>query len=373
MSKNGSTSIESYAGKLIPLKTTLATRTEVATLRVFITSVPLKQASSTLNLVRGHVLNDAVDIQHLRRFVKYKEVPDHVRGFMSAAKEALACSPTGDPDSELLLIIGSTNSVIEKDIVELLSGSLSTIPLCSIVVPLLAPTSQEQAALWTSQYWPTVYKKSNPFGPHPSLISRAEEDMKGDAQQWIDLATGAAREAQSSKCGEAVGVVIVERKDGVPTVLAVAGDARYVDWPHDGPGNVTAHAALRAIAMIADRLTAGDEAPPPLSAAPSSLFRDAPLLEAEKAQYPPSGSGYLCHGLEIYCTHEPCVMCSMAILHSRFGRVIFGQRMSRTGGLCADNDLGHGLFWRKELNWALFAWEMASAESEKTLDPWTNA
>ena len=57
-------------------------------------------------------------------------------------------------------------------------------------------------------------------------------------------------------------------------------------------------------------------------------------------------------------------MCAMAIVHSRFGKVVFKHRMPRTGGLCADGDLGHGLFWRKELNWQLLGWEWSHPSSE---------
>ncbi|PQE03191.1 cytidine and deoxycytidylate deaminase zinc-binding region protein [Rutstroemia sp. NJR-2017a BBW] len=345
------------SGRLVPLKTALETGARDSILNVYVTSVPAKSASTVLSLIRKLIPEDGgYDLQHVRRFAKQKDVPDLVRTSIQEKRAEVGQQDDVRDPPELFLLVGPTTAIGQDDLQAALSTVLDPLILCSIDIPRLAPTSQEQAISWSAKYWPTVYKKSNPFGPHPSIISRAEDELRKDVYQWMSLASEVARQTVSTGAGEEIGVVVVERKDGVARPLVVAGDARWKDWPRTGSGNVTAHAALRAIAMISDGLRENS------SLSPHSIFRDEPLGSLEKEHYQPTAwdDGYLCHDLELYITHEPCVMCSMAIVHSRFGRVIFQHRMEKTGGLCADNTLGHGLFWRKELNWSLLAWQWLS-------------
>jgi len=360
-------------GSLVFLKTKLETRAGDRVMSVHITAVPVKLASTALgcvplpwiprrvtkrvySLIRSVLPNDGgADLQHLRRFAKSHEVNDHVRSVYATV------SPRNE-GSKVFVIVAPIDIATRKFLADSLTPTLGSLSFFSIEVPLLAPTSQEQATLWSSRYWPTVYKKSNPFGPHPSVMARAEEEIAGDTKKWMDLAAEVAQQSKAAGLGEAIGVVVVERTDGIARPLAVAADARWLDWPNDGVGNVTAHAALRAIDMVAQQVRRSHEAvedqDQEAMTGDVSIFRGKPGLPIEQKNYRGSTNkaGYLCHDLEIYCTHEPCVMCSMAIVHSRFGRVIFEHRMS-TGGFCADGDLGHGLFWRKELNWQLLAWQ----------------
>jgi tRNA-specific adenosine deaminase 3 len=242
-----------------------------------------------------------------------------------------------------------------------------------VTVPSLAPISAEQSEQWSEQYWPISYKNTNPYGPHPSLVARNQAEIEDKVGNWLALARTAG-ECISKQClGESLGVVVVDQTKAEPEVIVVAGDCRWRSPSgaierHQGTGNVMAHAVQRAIAMVAKkRLRAAGADPAVLD---RSLFCDIPLTEIEKEYFVKDNinqSGYLCVDLDIYLTNEPCVMCSMAILHSRFRRCIFAKRMPLTGGMTSDTAEGyaplsgglkHGMFWRpSELNWKFLAWE----------------
>lgn len=312
----------------------------------------------------------------------------------------------------LHLLICPTKVVSREDLHNLL---LEAQPFCSspdswafplelreVTVPRLAPTSPEQAAEWSAKYWPCFYRKTNPFGAHPGAIAKAEEELhyplpgNMGVEEALRLAHAAAHETDSRDYGQGPGCVILERTETGTEIIAVAGDARkkalpggaYVDTAEGGcNGNVMGHAVMRAVGMVGrKRLRCASQ---PISSraakaergfelcgldhdesARDAFFLDLPLTPLEEQHYVKDNlkaDGYLCLRLEVFLTHEPCVMCSMALVHSRVGRVIFEKRMAQTGGLTAEmagNDtgpvgLGYGLAWRKELNWQFMCWEYA--------------
>lgn len=353
---------------------------------------------------------DAIDLQHIRRFAKARFLPTHLIPETVAVSRSRSASERdgssrgssrsrssrnkrrGSIPATLHLIVSPVHCIGEDALTELLLANPPfaedgfPLILREVTLPLLPPTSAEQAELWSQQYWPTIYRKTNPFGPHPSIIGRAEEEVtaNNNVPRLMEMAKKVAGETKSKCCGAGVGCVIIERPTGKPIeVIAVAGDGRHQGFDEvAGQQNPMAHAVMRAIGMVARKRVRSATRDPtklnqdmaaldinrpshtPAVGAPKFVDKtllDYPLTPMERKAFNKDNlipDGYLCVDLEIYLTHEPCVMCTMAILHSRFARCVFGIRMPKTGALTADGGgLGYGLFWRPELNWKFLCWE----------------
>lgn len=354
-------------------------------------------------MIREHATREYINIQHLRRIIKPEHLPIHLEQAFKFEQQPAAHdtanglthpapstvqtseSPKAEqlPDPSLYILVGPTTSL---SILALSAILVSLFPSqtpapYTVQVPLHPPTTASQAQEWSFKYWPTIYKKHNPFGPQPSLIAKAESEILPGAGTWMALALRVGREARERGYGIDAGAVIVENG----RVVVAAGDGRWVGgkWKTEANGNPMAHTVMRAIALVATKRRQLLARTPTSSAAAEmdmmaglgceeramgANYCDTPLTVLERqclARDSVETGGYLCLNLDIFTTHEPCVMCSMAILHSRFGRVVFGKQMPGTGGLCAEvkdgvgaskAGLGYGLFWRSELNWRLLAW-----------------
>ena len=277
----------------------------------------------------------------------------------------------------LYFLVCLTSAITYAELTTLLKANVTPLngveglELSIVVIPQYPPTSEEEAHRLSQELWPTAYKGGNPYGPHPALVARAAEEVEQDAGAYLGLAERAGAETALERKGEAIGAVIVDRNQGkVATVLVAAGDARWQGIEKEdrqGHGNPMAHAVMRAIGMVAMKRRALTDSLHDESLDTMTWCREKPLTPFEQDVY--SGwksapGGYLCLDLELYVTHEPCVMCSMAINHSRFGRVVFRHLMNHTGGLALEDraNNGYGLFWRSELNWKFLCWQYVHDE-----------
>lgn len=63
-----------------------------------------------------------------------------------------------------------------------------------------------------------------------------------------------------------------------------------------------------------------------------SISSQSVSLSDDSGPSKPSGP-YLCTGYDVYTTNEPCIMCSMALVHSRARRVMFALKNEENGAL----------------------------------------
>ncbi|KAG5494761.1 hypothetical protein JIQ42_02376 [Leishmania sp. Namibia] len=62
-------------------------------------------------------------------------------------------------------------------------------------------------------------------------------------------------------------------------------------------------------------------------------LRPCSMATSKGTRHVDSSREYLANGMDLYVTHEPCVMCAMALVHSRIQRVFFLFRNAVHGGL----------------------------------------
>ncbi|KZT09334.1 uncharacterized protein LAESUDRAFT_675229 [Laetiporus sulphureus 93-53] len=99
------------------------------------------------------------------------------------------------------------------------------------------------------------------------------------------------------------------------------------------------HAVMNVVRAVADyRASSSSDAPSPSPDTEPVPSPSMDLLSADSSSTmlpsPQSrnGSHYLLTSLTLFASHEPCVMCSMALLHSRVREVFYARRMPLTGG-----------------------------------------
>ena len=161
---------------------------------------------------------------------------------------------------------------------------------------------------------------------------------------WMKRAFDIAHEGPQLHRGYPIGSAIVQRAaDGKETLVCVASDARWAT-SCEGVGNPMGHSLMRAIAITAEkRKLLRLESPEDEKIAKTELVSYQGLMTPVERRYfsdlsTLAPNGYLCLDLYAYTTHEPCVMCAMALVHSRFSGVIFGEEMYSTGGLVFDRE-----------------------------------
>ncbi|XP_061782255.1 probable inactive tRNA-specific adenosine deaminase-like protein 3 [Nerophis lumbriciformis] len=182
-----------------------------------------------------------------------------------------------------------------------------------VKVPARPPLTRPQFEL-ASQHWPTSFHEDKHVTDalRGELFSRAQ---RAKMHMFMSSAVAAAKEGRALGM-EAVGAVLVDPVS--ETIIAVGHDCRRK--------HPLLHAVMVCIDIVARSQGGGcysfDEHPACRGPSPGSI---APAVSPSRPHVEGNASRpYICTGYDLYVTREPCVMCAMALVHSRIGRVFYG-------------------------------------------------
>lgn len=187
-------------------------------------------------------------------------------------------------------------------------------------VPAAAPLSKEELKIW-GEIWPLIYKpgKDQHIPLTPSELRR----------MYVHANYVQEKSMKSDPCNQAVAAILVH--PGSDMIASEGIDSSERLSPCQSAASPTnaclSHAVMNCVTSFAiphvERANKRKQGPASSSAG-----------IGDKNNSPLPLDQYLCTGLDCYVTREPCVMCTMALVHSRIRRIIFvSYNNDEVGGL----------------------------------------
>lgn len=173
-----------------------------------------------------------------------------------------------------------------------------------VKIPARPPLTRPQFEL-ASQRWPTSFHEDKQV----TVALRGElfsPQQKATMHRFMMSAVTAAEAARQLGM-EAVGAVAVDPEK--EQIVAVGHDCRGHHPLH--------HAVMVCIDLVARSQGGGSHC--------FDSYTNCSFTSRKDPSGPEAGpQPYICTGYDLYVTREPCVMCAMALVHSRIGRVFYG-------------------------------------------------
>lgn len=180
-----------------------------------------------------------------------------------------------------------------------------------VQIPATPPLTRPQFEK-ASKHWPTSFHEDKQITSalKGQLFTATQ---KAKIQEYMTAAVQAAKSGQERGM-DAVGAVIVDPES--EQIVAVGHDCKNGSHPLH-------HAVMVCIDLVACGQGGGAynyDRYPACRYSRQESFRNSCKDVNEKD----TGLPYICTGYDLYVTREPCVMCAMALVHSRISRVFYG-------------------------------------------------
>lgn len=189
-----------------------------------------------------------------------------------------------------------------------------------LVVPAVAPLSKEELKTW-GELWPLIYR---PGKEHHSPLTPTEL-----RRMYVHAKYVHEKAKTVPKYNHPV-VAILVHPDSDMIVAEGIDSSRRAALPGGNPQPINAclsHAVMNCVSNFAI----------PHAQTANNRKRGLTALDErddDKKKSPVPLDQYLCTGLDCYVAREPCVMCAMALVHSRIRRIIFvSSNEDEVGGL----------------------------------------
>ncbi|XP_026872234.2 probable inactive tRNA-specific adenosine deaminase-like protein 3 [Electrophorus electricus] len=274
-------------------------------------AAPIIQKRETSRLVKElAVIYPLTDLQHIKRVrnCKDKNTPHPL--------EVIVCLASDVPE------MGCKQPTLSDLLCSKIFDSSGLDEPFLVKIPANAPLTRPQFEK-ASKHWPTSFHedKQVTFALRGELFTSSQ---KAKMQEYMMMAIQAAR-AGREKGMDAVGAVIVHPQSS--QVIALAHDCRRGN-------NSLHHAVMVCIDLVAHSQGGGAyqyekypackyRVPDPV---PATCHVDMSMLgnPCNTAIVKENTQPYICTGYDLYVTREPCMMCAMALVHSRINRAFYG-------------------------------------------------
>nr|XP_019049082.1 hypothetical protein I302_02863 [Kwoniella bestiolae CBS 10118]OCF28012.1 hypothetical protein I302_02863 [Kwoniella bestiolae CBS 10118] len=237
--------------------------------------------------------------------------------------------------------------------------------ICRIVLAMVAEYSQSTLQSIMSTYSSTLSHLTPLVHTVPSSSARTQEQMKAKSHIWpvsfqpaVIIPNDSADWPIGRKAWVTSGIkrvlalaVEAKRKGEIPIAAYCTAQPSHF-WPKKEEGFIPPTEGLRA---SSNDTRVSEKHPLRHSAlncikSIANLRTVPPFTEITPTR---NGADYLLTSLSLFITHEPCVMCCMALLHSRVKEVFYVFDKPNGGGLSGS---GLGINARNDLNHKFQAW-----------------